>query len=478
MTLIARPAEICSFRRGSRNLLLHPPTCAWLVCDDGAARWYDALPALPETLSFERKTAATQQHYFASVFWDAGLLWQNGRAKYSPDLFTDDVRSLNTVVFNVTNGCNLRCRYCYANSTKGKQMPFSVVRRTLDFVSASSNYISIQFSGNGEPLVNWPLLRESLLYCDQLRERGKEIKISVQTNGTLITREIASILKRHVDKTIISIDGPKELTNRHRIFANGRGAYDSIVHGIEILEEVETPYELSATVAAYEDLPVVVEWLLQSGARFVAHNFLWPQGRGEACEIRGRTAQAWLNLHVDLVKRLLEHNRDATQPVTHRRVRQWVTNLVSKKRMSKCLRSPCGAGTEMISVDADGNVYPCHAMTTPPLAIGNVMQLDRQDPAALTRLQTASRLVGCITGVRVEAVKECSGCPFRYACGGPCANVIYTRYKRIINELPQECGVRKRIWEELAWALTENPNHPFLLVGLKPGTKFRKAQAA
>lgn len=468
MARISRPSDIQFFRRGTRTLVVHPPTCSWLVCDAEAARWFETLPVEPQNATIDEDRSDPSHSYFTWAFYEAGLLSCNGEMKYPPDLFADDLRPLSTVVFNVTNGCNLRCCYCYANSTTGKQMAFPVVKRALDLVSESADRINIQFSGNGEPLLNWPLLCKSFAYCNHLRDQGKQIKITVQTNGTLVSRETALRLKENVDRTVVSIDGPRGFTDRHRVFAGGGGAFDRIMRGIEILRDVGAPLELSATVVACQDLPEVIDWLLKSEVSHITHNFLWPQGRGERCEMPDRPPELWLELHTDLFRTLVSHNRQASSPVTHRTVRQWVTNLVSKKRMSKCHRSPCGAGTEMISVDADGNIYPCHAMTTPPLCIGNVLRLDADERHPLAKLQSESTLVQCLAARRVAGIEECSTCAFRFACGGPCANDTYTEHKRIINALARPCGARKRVFEELAWLLSEHRDHPYLLMGMTP----------
>ena len=76
-------------------------------------------------------------------------------------------RNLSFFIFQVTQGCNLRCAYCpYSQSNekirhhKNVNMTWEVAKKGLDFYfqhSVDSNFIGIGFYG-GEPLLNFELL--------------------------------------------------------------------------------------------------------------------------------------------------------------------------------------------------------------------------------------------------------------------------------------------------------------------------------
>ena len=78
--------------------------------------------------------------------------------------------------------------------------------------------------------------------------RGKKISFSVTTNGTLLTREIAGFLKENGISVCLSIDGPREIHDRNRPYASGRGSYEDVARGIALLMENRNGFPVAARV--------------------------------------------------------------------------------------------------------------------------------------------------------------------------------------------------------------------------------------
>src|SRR5262249_17172629 len=146
---------------------------------------------------------------------------------------------LQTIVLNVTNQCNLSCKYCYefgedrvaTPDGKPKFMDEPTARASVDHLIENSpgrRHIHITFFG-GETLMNFPLVP---LVIDSAREAahaaGKYIDFSLTTNGTLLRPEIIEYLAENRVGVTISLDGPKELNDAQRVFQTGRGSYDII----------------------------------------------------------------------------------------------------------------------------------------------------------------------------------------------------------------------------------------------------------
>jgi uncharacterized protein len=141
------------------------------------------------------------------------------------------LRRLNEIHFHVTEKCNLSCRYCYA-ATVGHHpndtgsMSLEVFQSGLDVALASSRVseVSVIFHG-GEPL----LLPSRVFYQPALsyvrtkeREENKRVIIGIQSNLTLLDREIATLLADYNVSLGGSIDGPAELHNQMRSDLCGR----------------------------------------------------------------------------------------------------------------------------------------------------------------------------------------------------------------------------------------------------------------
>ncbi len=154
--------------------------------------------------------------------------------------------ALEKITLQVTQQCNLRCGYCiysgdhYKNRThQSKKMSFDMAKRGIDHLiahSQDSNKLNIGFYG-GEPLLEFELIKSCVAYAKEKAE-GKEVSFSITTNATLLTEEIIDYLSENNIMLTISLDGPREIHNRHRRFAgNGAGSFDKIIKDMENLRK-------------------------------------------------------------------------------------------------------------------------------------------------------------------------------------------------------------------------------------------------
>jgi uncharacterized protein len=161
-----------------------------------------------------------------------------GRVNEAPQQLPEHF-PLQTLVMNVTNQCNLSCQYCYefgedkiaTPEGKKKFMDLETAKSSVDYLFAQSEgrkSVHITFFG-GETLMNFPLLRHVIDYSqEQASRKGVSIDFSLTTNATLLTPYIIDFLAENRVGVTVSLDGPKEMNDKFRIFANGRGSYDII----------------------------------------------------------------------------------------------------------------------------------------------------------------------------------------------------------------------------------------------------------
>ena len=88
----------------------------------------------------------------------------------------------------------------------------------------------------GETLLNFPVLKKTVAYARRrAAEAGKEIDFSLTTNATLLQPDIIDFLADNDIGVTISMDGPRELQNKFRVFHNGAGSYDVVAPKIKEL---------------------------------------------------------------------------------------------------------------------------------------------------------------------------------------------------------------------------------------------------
>lgn len=148
---------------------------------------------------------------------------------------------LSKLTLQITQKCNLQCKYCvysgkYKNrSHTNKSMPLNIAIKAIDFFiehSIGSPEIFVSFYG-GEPILELDLIKECVSYI-KIKSEGKRVNYSLTTNGTLLNRKAVEYFVENDFGILISLDGPKEIHNKERVYAfNGNGTFDTIIKNIE-----------------------------------------------------------------------------------------------------------------------------------------------------------------------------------------------------------------------------------------------------
>jgi radical SAM protein with 4Fe4S-binding SPASM domain len=110
----------------------------------------------------------------------------------------------------------------------------------------------------------------------------------------------------------------------------------------------------------------------------------------------------------------------------------------------------CGLGYAVLSIDADGKVYPCQWLHMPEYMIGDLYQTD------LEELYFTSALVQKCRALRVDSsIPTCSKCEFKYFCGGGCRAKALTYTGDIAGKDPlcQQYldGYSQGLWAQSVW---------------------------
>ena len=123
--------------------------------------------------------------------------------KISPMEIEYNLMNLKQLIFEVTDACNLRCKYCgYADLYEGYdqrenlKFPFQKAKLIIDYLyeywkkqycADVNNPISISFYG-GEPLLNVPFIKQVIDYLESLNPIGKKFHYNMTTNAMLLDK--------------------------------------------------------------------------------------------------------------------------------------------------------------------------------------------------------------------------------------------------------------------------------------------------
>jgi len=181
------------------------------------------------------------------------------------------------VVWNITKQCNLACIHCYMDADPRRaqgELTTAEAKAVIDDLAAFRVPV-ILFSG-GEPLIRQDIF-ELMAYAVD-----KGIRVTLSTNGTLITPEVAQRLKDlGVGYVGISLDGIGAINDRFR----GRsGAFDAALRGIRNCLAVGQRVGLRFTLSQhnFESLPDIFDLIERENIPRACFYHLVYSGRGSA----------------------------------------------------------------------------------------------------------------------------------------------------------------------------------------------------
>jgi len=168
-----------------------------------------------------------------------------------------ETQGIHVVAKPIGSACNLTCEYCFYLE---KQALFAADEkyRMPDRVLAAfiANYITFQPTPvvefvwqGGEPTLLGIDFFKRVIELQKPFAGQKTITNSLQTNGTLLTDEWCSFLKKHHFMVGISLDGPKEIHDRYRRDRQGKGTFNQVMRGLKLLKEHKVEYNVLACVA-------------------------------------------------------------------------------------------------------------------------------------------------------------------------------------------------------------------------------------
>ena len=78
--------------------------------------------------------------------------------------------------------------------------------------------------------MNWDVVKRLVEYARSVeKERGKNFRFTLTTNGMLIDDDVIDFANREMSNVVLSLDGRKEINDRTRVDYAGNGSYDRIV---------------------------------------------------------------------------------------------------------------------------------------------------------------------------------------------------------------------------------------------------------
>ncbi len=323
------------------------------------------------------------------------------------------------VVWNFTNLCNLRCKHCYQDASRRHPNELSVEEK-LDLVDmlCRDRVPLLAFSG-GEPLA----APEFFEVAEYAANRG--LFVSIATNGTLITEEVAKRLKKlGVNYVQVSVDAATP--SKHDLFRGIPGAWELAIRGVKNLVKygIFTCIAMTVTRFNVDEVPKVVELAKKLHVPRVAlYNFI-PVGKGAEIVKWDLSPIERERLLYYILREFMKGGIEVmTTAPQYGRV---IASLLEKygympkvaaahfysgsSEWGKVVEfiGGCGAGRVYLGIEPDGTVTPCVFLKIP---VGNVRQLRIRD------IWMKSQVLWDLRD-RDKLRDPCGSCPYKHVCGG------------------------------------------------------------
>jgi radical SAM protein with 4Fe4S-binding SPASM domain len=413
------PDDLTYFVHGDAHLVINPQVGARCVLTPAEFRVLEALAAGPATaLPAGEESERTLAKLILS--W---VVYFNG---HRPAIAVSEP-PLDIAYYAITDGCNLRCPYCYASSEKCLPGELNTAE-SLDLVSqiAAFGAKTLVFTG-GEPM----LRKDLFAVVEHARNSG--LLVNVITNATMIrTAATAQRFADLFDSVTISVDGGTAETHDR---TRGKGAFAKTYKALKLLNAAGVVPKInhiltSDNVDELEDFAAFVDDLDVHSVRLMNHSEL---GRGADDEYDF----GWID---------------------HLRVQQlvWTSPIASTLRpdgprpVSPCsVKGNCGMGGNEIYVNSLGDVYPCKLVTGRAEHAGNI----RRQPLAEIFASPVLSAMRRSTVYGGEFHADCDKCYIKSNCGGGCRATHMSQsgdlrrngrhYCRILRH-----GVVTQLWQE------------------------------
>ena len=347
---------------------------------------------------------------------DAGKL-------FAPDTFAPMAGELKqrtsgvvkALCLHVAHTCNLNCAYCFASQGKyhGERavMSYEVGKQALDFLienSGTRRNLEVDFFG-GEPLMNFDVVKRLVAYARSIeREKGKNFRFTLTTNGLLIDDDVIEFANRECANVVLSLDGRKEIHDAYRVDYAGKGSWDRIVPKFQRLVAArggKNYYMRGTFTHANPDFLKDIRVMLDLGFNELSMEPV-VCAEGDPAALTREDLPVVLRQYVELAELMIRRRRE-DRPFTFY---HYMIDLTGGPCIYKRI-SGCGSGTEYMAVTPWGDLYPCHQFVGEErFRLGDIWKGVENAPVQ-------AEFAAC----NVYARPECRDCWARLYCSGGCA---------------------------------------------------------
>lgn len=326
-------------------------------------------------------------------------------------------RPFSLLVKPASADCNLRCRYCfyldhcdfYPDSRHHRMSEETLEQMVRTYMKTPQPQYSFGWQGGEPTLMGLDFFRKAVEFQQRHGSSGASVGNGLQTNGTLITDEMARFFAHYHFLAGVSLDGPEDIHDKYRLTIDDRGSHADVLRGLERLRTHGVEFNILTLVSEsnVKQARRVYEYLCDRD--FLFHQYIpcvepAPEGGVLPFSISGEQWGEFMCTIFDLW-----YDGD-TRRVSVRLFDSILALLLDG------IRNVCHFGAnccQYFVVEHNGDIYPCDFFVETPLYLGNIHQTSWAD----LQRSPAYRQFGAL---KRKWHPDCAECEFGWICRGDC----------------------------------------------------------
>jgi uncharacterized protein len=398
-------------------------------------------------------------YYLVPEGFDERVLTERELSVRAASLDTGEL--INAVQLNVSEGCNLKCTYCFADRVDERATLYNIGARndkklmTLEIAIESINAVTelirqhgnhamvIKFFGR-EPLLNWKVIDSLIDYCGSLGDF--QYHYAITTNGTLFTPEIVKKLKESNVTIVVSLDGLAE-ANLLRLTHSGQETFSSVDRGLTMLKKHGVSCCVASVLSDQNFDLLTDDFLKYLRSRSVTQ---WEvklamQNDGTMTHSASEYAHKLLHFYQQGKELGIAVTGDWYDPFA---TLFHTTKLATDDHVQRLAPNSCSATDHQISIEPGGGIFGCRALDA---KLGSV-----DDLTALFQSSTYKHL-----SMRTYYnVPFCHGCKLEGLCQGVCLGHSERKFGSIYQPDNDYCNIYREVFDLLLKSYFENELPP------------------
>lgn len=374
-----------------------------------------------EEIAQELKMDKDKVINFIKSALDKQIIVNNNKKQYGK-VIEVDYNIENSLIFprfvslEITEKCNLKCKHCYtaAGNDKPNSLSIEFVFKLIDELSEyGCEFLAI---GGGEPLL-FKNIEKVVEYA-----LSKGVEIELVSNGILFNDDMIEKLYNAGLKYVqISLDGDSPETY---LKIRGEDYFETVVNNIKkVKEKFNTSVSSVLCRLNYDKIFNIIK--IANDLKVDSYRIMKfiEAGRGnDNKNILQITPEEFEEFILKLKDRRKEYD------IIIRIDENMMDNFTKKKIpwLKEGLYG-CSAGRSTLSIDVNGNVYPCSFLNYEELKCGNI------ESSTLLEIWKNSKILNDFRNIDGLEGK-CGTCKFKVNCQGGCRASAYAKSKNIKGE--------------------------------------------